>query len=103
MSRGVFPLMGLRGYPVTIPEIPKGIYQITRWFRDMSRSTHKPSGWRSRSGRGGPTSPEALAGHEKNWVQTMKGEGYNAALRLYGPLEPWFNQTWRPGDIAPVK
>ncbi len=20
-------------------------------------------------------------------------------LRLYGPLEPWFNKTWRPGEI----
>ena len=43
--------------------------------------------------------PEAPAGHEKNWVQTWPGKGYNAALRLYGPLEPWFNQTWRPGDL----
>jgi len=24
-------------------------------------------------------------------------------LRLYGPLEPWFNQTWRPGEIELVK
>jgi hypothetical protein len=22
-------------------------------------------------------------------------------LRLYGPLEPWFNKTWRPGEIEP--
>jgi hypothetical protein len=42
--------------------------------------------------------PKAPAGHEKNWVQTMPGKGYNLALRLYGPLEPWFKQTWRPGD-----
>ncbi len=43
--------------------------------------------------------PKASAGQEKNWVQTMPGKGYNAALRLYGPLDSWFNQTWRPGDI----
>lgn len=24
-------------------------------------------------------------------------------LRLYGPLEPWFNKTWRPDDIRRVK
>ncbi|MBI1284179.1 MAG: DUF1214 domain-containing protein [Thiobacillus sp.] len=47
--------------------------------------------------------PKAPAGHEKNWVQTMPGKGYNAALRLYGPLEPWFNQSWRPGDLEPAK
>jgi len=23
-------------------------------------------------------------------------------LRLYGPLEPWFNKTWRPGEIELV-
>jgi hypothetical protein len=42
----------------------------------------------------GPTAP---AGKEKNWVQTIPGKGWNTILRLYGPLEPWFNQTWRPG------
>jgi hypothetical protein len=43
--------------------------------------------------------PKAPVGQEENWVQTMPGKGYNVALRLYGPLEPWFNQTWRPGDV----
>jgi hypothetical protein len=44
-------------------------------------------------------SPKAPAGEEHNWVQTMPGKGYNVALRLYGPLEPWFNKSWRPGDV----
>ena len=44
----------------------------------------------------GPTAP---AGKEKNWVQTLPGKGWNTILRLYGPLEPWFNKTWRPGEI----
>jgi hypothetical protein len=43
--------------------------------------------------------PKAPAGEEKNCVQTMPGKGYNVALRLHGPLEPWFNKTWRPGEI----
>jgi len=43
--------------------------------------------------------PKAPAGEEKNWVQTMPGKGYNVLLRLYGPLEPWFNQSWRPSDF----
>jgi hypothetical protein len=43
--------------------------------------------------------PKAPAGHEGSWVQTMPGRGYNVILRLYGPLEPWFDQTWRPGDF----
>jgi hypothetical protein len=24
-------------------------------------------------------------------------------LRLYGPLEPWFKQTWQPNEIELVK
>jgi hypothetical protein len=45
--------------------------------------------------------PKAPAGHENNWVQTVPGKGWNVILRLYGPLEPWFNKTWRPGEIEP--
>ena len=46
--------------------------------------------------------PKAPAGQESNWVQTMPGKGWNALLRLYGPLEPWFDKTWKPGDIELV-
>ncbi len=47
--------------------------------------------------------PKAPQGKENNWVQTVPGKGWNVCLRLYGPLEPWFNKTWRPGDIELVK
>lgn len=43
--------------------------------------------------------PEPPDGKEANWVQTIPGKGWWVALRLYGPLEPWFDQTWRPGEI----
>jgi hypothetical protein len=43
--------------------------------------------------------PKAPPGKEKNWVQTVPGNGWNTILRLYSPLEPWFNKTWRPGEI----
>jgi hypothetical protein len=46
--------------------------------------------------------PEPPAGKEANWVQTLPEKGWFVALRLYGPLEPWFDQTWRPGEIEPV-
>ncbi|MEI6457035.1 MAG: DUF1254 domain-containing protein [bacterium] len=39
------------------------------------------------------------AGMENNWVQTIPGKGWWIILRLYGPLEPWFDKTWRPGEI----
>lgn len=47
--------------------------------------------------------PKAPLGKETNWVQTIPGKGWNTILRLYGPLEPWFNKTWRPGEIEEVK
>ncbi len=46
--------------------------------------------------------PKAPAGKEHNWVQTVPGKGWNTLLRLYGPLEPWFNKTWRPSEIELV-
>ena len=47
--------------------------------------------------------PEAPAGKASNWVQTVPSRGWNVVLRMYGALEPWFNQTWRPGEIELVK
>ena len=43
--------------------------------------------------------PEAPEGKESNWIQTVPGKGFFTIMRLYGPLEPWFDQTWRPGEI----
>ena len=41
----------------------------------------------------------APKGKEANWLQSRAGKGFFVAFRLYGPLEPWFNQTWIPGDF----
>jgi len=48
----------------------------------------------------GPTAP---AGHETNWVQTVPGKGWNVLLRLYGPLQAWFDKTWKPGEFELVQ
>ena len=48
----------------------------------------------------GPTAPK---GHEANWIQTIPGKGFNPMLRLYSPLESWFDKTWRPGEVELVK
>ena len=47
--------------------------------------------------------PKVLAGKESNWIRTIPGKSWFMILRLYGPLEPWFNKTWRPGEIELVK
>ncbi len=47
----------------------------------------------------GPTAP---AGKEHNWLQTVPGKGWWAILRLYNPLESFFDKSWRPSEIEPV-
>ena len=48
----------------------------------------------------GPTAPK---GKESNWVQTVPGRGWFNILRLYSPLKPWFDKTWKPGELELVE
>lgn len=47
--------------------------------------------------------PLPIPGMENNWVQTVPGKGWFTMLRLYGPLEPWFDKTWQPGEVELMK
>jgi len=47
-----------------------------------------------------PNPPE---GWESNWLQTIPGKSWFIALRMYGPLQPWIDQSWRPGEIELVE
>ena len=44
--------------------------------------------------------PEPPLGKEANWIQTVPDKGWFTILRLYAPLKPWFDKTWRPGEIV---
>jgi hypothetical protein len=106
-------LEGGRTYKVTLPgPIPaKNFWSFTAYdneTRSLLATDQKLAGLDSTvpgiemNPDGGVTvwiGPAAPAGHEKNWVQTMPGKGYTLGLRLYGPLEPWLKQSWRPGDL----
>jgi hypothetical protein len=48
----------------------------------------------------GPAAPEG--GESANWLQTMPQKGWSTILRLYGPLQAFFDGSWRPGEIEPV-
>jgi len=48
-------------------------------------------------------SPKPPKGKEGNWLQTIPGKSWWLALRMYGPLQPWIDQTWRPGEIELVE
>jgi hypothetical protein len=48
--------------------------------------------------------PERPAGiPEGNWIQTAEGKGWFPILRLYSPLQSFFDKTWRPSEIEAVK
>jgi hypothetical protein len=48
----------------------------------------------------GPRPPH---GQESNWVQTVPGQHWFSYFRLYGPLERYFDRSWKLGDIRPVR
>ncbi|KLV06953.1 hypothetical protein ABT56_07310 [Photobacterium aquae] len=48
----------------------------------------------------GPTAPD---GKDANWIQTVPEKGWFAILRMYGPLEHWYDGSWKPSDITEVK
>ena len=45
---------------------------------------------------------KAPLGKEDNWIKTIPGSDWNMVMRLYGTLESWHNQTWRPGEIVAI-
>jgi hypothetical protein len=48
----------------------------------------------------GPKLPQGAPA--ANWAQTIPGKGWNMLFRLYGPLAPWFDKTWRVGEVELV-
>ncbi len=47
--------------------------------------------------------PEAPKGFKNNWVETIPGKSWFVILRMYSPLKPWIDQTWRPGEVELVE
>jgi hypothetical protein len=46
--------------------------------------------------------PTVVAGNERNSIKTMPGKGWFPIFRLNGPLETFYNQTWKLNDLEPV-
>jgi len=47
--------------------------------------------------------PKAPKSGEDNWVQTIPGRPWFLYFRFYGPLEAYFDRSWKLPDIAPSK
>ena len=45
----------------------------------------------------GPTQPACVK--RGNWIQSMSDKGWFTILRLYSPLESFFDKSWRPSEI----
>lgn len=43
--------------------------------------------------------PNLKEGLENNWIKTISGAKWYGILRLYSPLDSWFNKSWKPGEI----
>jgi len=115
---GVF-LEGDQNYTLTLPpDVPaKNFWSVVLYdpqTRSMLRTDDPYPSINSQSTDGlrknkdgsvtlffGPEAP-AKKKWRNNWVQTVPGKGWFTILRLYGPLETWFDQTWRPGEITRV-
>jgi len=107
---------GGRNYRVTLPaDIPESrfwsLILYDRQTRSMLQTDQHLPDVGSQSGRVdtnpdgstdiyfGPVAPE---GKENNWLQTVPGKGWWTILRLYNPLQPFFDKTWRPSEIEAV-
>ena len=106
---------GARTYRLTLPgDIPaRNFWSLTlydnqtrsmldtpqRYPRAGSQSFPSPAAEASADGSTtvhfAPEQPDGVG--RGNWIQTLPGKGWFVMLRLYGPLEPFFDKTWRPG------
>jgi hypothetical protein len=115
-ARGNY-LDGGKTYAITLPgPVPaKNFWSFTVYdnqTRSMLETDQKTAGLDSnnpavKANPDGSTTvyfgPKAPPGKEGNWVQTVPGKGWNTLIRLYGPLQPWFDKTWKPGDFELVQ
>ncbi len=115
------PFDGARTYKVTLPpNIPaRAFWSFTlydnqtrsmlstpqRYPRAGSQSYPSPAATASADGSTsiyfGPTQPAGVA--RSNWIQTDPAKGWFTILRLYSPLESFFDKSWRPTEIELVK
>lgn len=114
-SAGTY-LDGARNYRLTLPaDIPESRFWSLLLYDNQTRSMLQTDQQFPRLGSQSGTvetnpdgstdiyfGPTAPAGKENNWLQTIPGKGWWTILRLYNPLQAFFDKTWRPSEIEPL-
>ena len=111
---------GGKTYKVTLPKgIPQGKFWSLTLYDNQTRSMLSTPQRHPRAGSQSYPSPATVANADGsttvyfsptqptgvkrgNWIQTTPNKGYFVILRLYSPLEPFFNKSWRPSEIELV-
>lgn len=114
------PFDGSKTYKVVLPEdIPAERFWSLTVYDNQTRSMLQTPQLYPRAGSQSFPSPAAAAnsdgsttiyfspqqpqGVERgNWIQTNQDKGWFTILRLYSPLQPFFDKTWRVGEIELV-
>lgn len=108
---------GAKNYKLRVPPNPpaKQFWSLTIYDTRTRCLIDNPQGIADRSSRMpglvknadgsvdlymGPTPP---AGHEQNWIPTVRGCAWFAYFRLYAPLEPYLDSTWPLPNILLVE
>jgi hypothetical protein len=111
---------GAKSYRVTLPDgVPHANFWSLTVYDNQTRSMLRtPQRWPRAGSQSYPTpaavpnddgsidvyfGPEAPEGRESNWIQTVPGKGWFVILRLYSPLQPFFDRTWRVGEVEPIE
>jgi len=111
------PLDGAKTYRLTLPpDIPAARFWSVTLYDNETRSMLETPQRFPRAGSQSYPTPAATAngdgsttisfGPERpedspvgNWIQTVEGKGWFPILRLYSPLAPFFDKSWRPGEL----
>ena len=114
------PLDGTRNYEITLPaDIPAARFWSITLYDNQTRSMLETPQRFPRAGSQSFPTPAATANDdgsttvtfgperpsdspEGNWIQTTEGKGWFPILRLYSPLQSFFDKSWRVGEIEPV-
>ena len=115
------PFDGGKTYKVTLPKgIPAARFWSFTVYDNQTRSMLQTPQRYPRAGSQTFPSPAAVANadgsttiyfgptrpadaKEGNWIQTTPGKGWFTLLRLYSPLESFFDKSWRLSEIELVK